>query len=92
MANDLVELKVNEEEVSFITMALGMFIEMLDGKIERRHKRAERGQDFDLDEMFFLMDKKFGAMSLWRKTLISAGADPDMLAEHIERATDEEGI
>jgi hypothetical protein len=92
MANDLVEIQVSEEEVSMLTMSLGMFITLLDDKIERRHKRGERGKEFDLEEVFFLMDKKFGAMNLWRKMLVSAGADPDLIAEHIERATEEEGL
>ncbi len=92
MANDLVEIQVCEEEVSMLTMSLGMFITLLDDKIERRHKRGERGKEFDLEEVFFLMDKKFGAMNLWRKMLVSAGADPDLIAEHIERATEEEGL
>jgi len=92
MANDLVEVQVTEEELSMLTMSVGMFITLMDEKIERRHKRGERGQEFDLEEMFFLMDKKFGAMNLWRKMLVSAGCDPDLIAEHIEKATEEEGL
>lgn len=92
MANDLVEVQITEEEVSMLTMSLGIFITMLDGKIERRHNRNERGQELDMEELFFLMDKKFGAMTLWRKMLVSAGCDPDMIAEHIQKATEEEGL
>jgi hypothetical protein len=90
MANDLVELQVSEEEVSLLTMSLGLLITMMDEDISRKHKKGERGGDFDLDEVFFLMDKKFGAMNLWRKVLVSAGADPEELANHISKATKEE--
>ena len=64
MANDLVEVQVTEEEVSMLTMSLGIFITMLDEKIERRHNRNERGQELDMEELFFLMEDKRGVTIL----------------------------
>jgi len=36
------------------------------------------------------METKLGVMNLWRKVLISAGADPEEVAEHIREAGDSE--
>jgi hypothetical protein len=77
---DTVTLEVTEEEVTAITMSLGLLICMLDEDLEEKHEK-----EIDLEEMMFLMDKKFGAMNLWRKVLIQAGADPEKIAEHINK-------
>lgn len=70
-----------------MTMSLGLLITMFDGDIEKWQNK----KDSSMEKLFFLMDKKYGAMNLWRKVLISAGADPEALSEHIDQATTEEG-
>jgi hypothetical protein len=40
-------------------------------------------KDTSMDKLFFLMDTKVGVANLWRKVLITAGADPEMIAEHL---------
>lgn len=88
MADDTVrlEVEVSEEEISIMTMSLGLLITMFDGDIEKWQNK----KDNSLEKLFFLMDKKYSAMHLWRKVLISAGADPELLSHHIEQATSEE--
>jgi hypothetical protein len=39
-----------------------------------------------MDKLFFLMDTKVGVQSLWRKILITMGASPEDIAEHLESA------
>jgi hypothetical protein len=33
--------------------------------------------------LMFLMDTKMGVGSLWRKVLVTCGADPEDIAEHL---------
>jgi hypothetical protein len=40
-------------------------------------------KDTSMDKLFFLMDTKVGVANLWRKVLITAGADPEKIAEHL---------
>ena len=77
-----IELRITEEEVDFLQMGLGLFITMLATDIEGWKNKNE----MSMEKLFFVMDKKMGAMNLWRKVLISAGADPDDIAEHIANA------
>jgi hypothetical protein len=83
---NVLQVEVSEEEVSLLTMSLALLITMFDDDIEKWQNK----KDTSMDKLFFMMDKKYGAMNLWRKVLVSAGADPEALAQHIEQATDEE--
>jgi hypothetical protein len=54
---------------------------MLGDDIERV---ADLKKDHHLEKLMFLMDTKMGVASLWRKVLVSMGADPDDIAEHLK--------
>jgi hypothetical protein len=53
---------------------------MLSDDIERV---SELKKDHHLEKMMFLMDTKMGVGSLWRKVLLTCGADPEDIAEHL---------
>jgi hypothetical protein len=63
-------------------MGLALLLEMLRTDIEK----WENKKDSSVDKLFFLMDTKVGVASLWRKVLISMGADPEDIAEHLKDA------
>jgi hypothetical protein len=44
---------------------------------------ANLKKDHHLEKLMFLMDTKMGVGSLWRKVLITCGADPEDIAEHL---------
>lgn len=83
--NSTYEIKVNDEEVIFLQMGLGLLITMFEGDIEKWQNK----KDSSMDKFFFLMNSKYGAMELWRKVLVSAGIEPDVIADHL--ASIEEG-
>jgi hypothetical protein len=75
-------LEVDSEEGAFLNMGLALLLEMLRSDIEK----WENKKDSSVDKLFFLMDTKVGVASLWRKVLISMGADPEDIAEHLKDA------
>ena len=88
MTNETIDVQVNAEEVMYLQMSLALFITMLGSDMEEWQNK----KDSSMDKMFMLMETKLGVMNLWRKVLISAGADPEELAKHImESGEDENG-
>jgi hypothetical protein len=88
MTNETIDVQVNAEEVMYLQMSLALFITMLGSDMEEWQNK----KDSSMDKMFMLMETKLGVMNLWRKVLISAGADPEELAQHImESGEDENG-
>ena len=79
MNSEVLELKLDEEEVGFVNMGLALLLEMLGSDIDGWKNK----KDNSMDKLFFLMDTKIGVANLWRKVLITAGADPEMIAEHL---------
>ena len=79
MNSEVLELKLNEEEAGFVNMGLALLLEMLGSDIDGWKNK----KDTSMDKLFFLMDTKIGVANLWRKVLITAGADPEMIAEHL---------
>ena len=79
MNSEVLELKLNEEEVGFVNMGLALLLEMLGSDIDGWKNK----KDNSMDKLFFLMDTKIGVANLWRKVLITAGADPETIAEHL---------
>jgi hypothetical protein len=79
---ETVMLEVDSEEGAFLNMGLALLLEMLRDDIEK----WENKKDSSVDKLFFLMDTKVGVASLWRKVLISMGADPEDIAEHLKDA------
>ena len=79
MNSEVLEVKLNEEEVGFVNMGLALLLEMLGSDIDGWKNK----KDNSMDKLFFLMDTKIGVANLWRKVLITAGADPEMIAEHL---------
>ena len=79
MNSEVLELKLNEEEAGFVNMGLALLLEMLGSDIDGWKNK----KDNSMDKLFFLMDTKIGVANLWRKVLITAGADPEMIAEHL---------
>ena len=77
--NSTYEIKVNDEEVMFLQMGLGLLITMFGDDIENWQNK----KDSSMDKFFFLMNSKYGAMELWRKVLVSAGIEPEVIAEHL---------
>jgi hypothetical protein len=61
-------------------MGLALLLEMLSSDIERV---ANLKKDHHLEKLMFLMDTKMGVGSLWRKVLVTCGADPEDIAEHL---------
>jgi hypothetical protein len=43
----------------------------------------ENKKESSMDKLFFLMDTKVGVANLWRKILVSMGADSEDIAEHL---------
>ena len=77
---EVVVLEVNSEEGAFLNMGLALLLEMLGNDIENWSNKKESS----MDKLFFLMDTKVGVASLWRKILISMGADPEDITEHLK--------
>jgi hypothetical protein len=76
---ETVNLEVSAEEGAFINMGLALLLQMLGDDMENwQNKKAHH-----LDKLLFLMDTKMGVANLWRKVLITMGADPDDIAEHL---------
>jgi hypothetical protein len=88
MTNETIDVQVTAEEVMYLQMSLALFITMLGSDMEEWQNK----KDSSMDKMFMLMETKLGVMNLWRKVLITAGADPEELAKHImESGEDENG-
>ena len=79
MNSEVLELKLDEEEVGFVNMGLALLLEMLGSDIYGWKNK----KDTSMDKLFFLMDTKIGVANLWRRLLITAGADPETIAEHL---------
>lgn len=77
-------LEIDSEEGAFLNMGLALLLEMLGNDIEK----WENKKDSSMDKLFFLMDTKSGVSHLWRKILLSMGATPEEIAEHLESAGD----
>ena len=77
---EVVVLEVDSEEGAFLNMGLALLLEMLGNDIENWSNKKESS----MDKLFFLMDTKVGVASLWRKILISMGADPEDMTEHLK--------
>ena len=77
---EVVVLEVDSEEGAFLNMGLALLLEMLGSDIEKWGNKKESS----MDKLFFLMDTKVGVANLWRKILISMGADPEDIAEHLK--------
>jgi hypothetical protein len=60
-------------------MGLALLLEMLGSDIENWENKKESS----MDKLFFLMDTKVGVANLWRKILVSMGADSEDIAEHL---------
>jgi hypothetical protein len=75
----VVVLEVDSEEGAFLNMGLSLLLEMLGSDIENWSNKKESS----MDKLFFLMDTKVGVANLWRKILVSMGADPEEIAEHL---------
>ena len=73
-------LEVDSEEGAFLNMGLALLLEMLGNDIENWSNKKESS----MDKLFFLMDTKVGVANLWRKILVSMGADPEDIAEHLK--------
>ena len=76
----IVVLEVDSEEGAFLNMGLALLLEMLGSDIENWSNKKESS----MDKLFFLMDTKVGVANLWRKILISMGADPEDISEHLK--------
>ena len=76
----IVVLEVDSEEGAFLNMGLALLLEMLGSDIENWSNKKESS----MDKLFFLMDTKVGVANLWRKILVSMGADPEDIAEHLK--------
>jgi hypothetical protein len=79
---ETVTLELDVEEGAFLNMGLALLLEMLGNDIEKWSNKKESS----MDKLFFLMDTKVGVASLWRKVLISMGADPEDITEHLKDA------
>jgi hypothetical protein len=75
-------LEIDVEEGAFLNMGLALLLEMLGNDIEKWENKKEAS----MDKLFFLMDTKVGVANLWRKILITMGASPEDIAEHLESA------
>lgn len=78
---ETVSLEIDAEEGAFIQMGLALLLQMLGDDIERV---ANLKKEHHLEKLMFLMDTKMGVGSLWRKVLITCGADPEEIAEHLK--------
>ena len=79
---ETVTLELDLEEGAFLNMGLALLLEMLGNDIEKWDNKKESS----MDKLFFLMDTKVGVASLWRKILITMGASPEDITEHLESA------
>lgn len=77
---ETVSLEIDAEEGAFIQMGLALLLQMLGDDIDRV---ANLKKEHHLEKMMFLMDTKMGVGNLWRKVLITMGADPEDIAEHL---------
>ena len=75
----IVVLEVDSEEGAFLNMGLALLLEMLGSDIENWENKKESS----MDKLFFLMDTKVGVANLWRKILVSMGADSEDITEHL---------
>jgi hypothetical protein len=80
MTNEVISIEVDSEEGQFINMGLALLLQMLGDDIDNWENKKEH----HLDKLMFLMDTKMGVANLWRKVLISCGADPEDIAEHLK--------
>ena len=78
---ETVVIEVSAEEGAFLNMGLALLLEMLGDDIDRV---AELKKEHHLEKMMFLMDTKMGVASLWRKVLITMGADPADIERHLQ--------
>ena len=78
---ETVVIEVSTEEGAFLNMGLALLLEMLGDDIDRV---AELKKQHHLEKMMFLMDTKMGVASLWRKVLITMGADPADIERHLQ--------
>lgn len=78
---ETVVIEVSAEEGAFLNMGLALLLEMLGDDIDRV---AELKKEHHLEKMMFLMDTKMGVASLWRKVLITMGADPTDIERHLQ--------
>ena len=76
----IVVLEGDSEEGACLNMGLALLLEMLGSDIENWSNKKESS----MDKLFFLMDTKVGVANLWRKILVSMGADPEDIAEHLK--------
>ena len=76
---EVVVLEVDSEEGAFLNMGLALQLEMLGNDIDNWENKKESS----MDKLFFLMDTKIGVANLWRKILVSMGADPEDITEHL---------
>lgn len=83
MANEqeVVKVILTEEEGAYVNMGLALLLQMLSDDIDRV---ADLKKEHHMEKLFFLMDTKMGVMNLWRKVLITMGADPEDIAEHLK--------
>jgi len=83
MANEqeVVKVILTEEEGAYVNMGLALLLQMLGDDIDRV---ADLKKEHHMEKLFFLMDTKMGVMNLWRKVLITMGADPEDIAEHLK--------
>lgn len=79
---ETIAIEIDVEEGAFLNMGLALLLEMLGNDIEKWDNKKESS----MDKLFFLMDTKVGVQTLWRKILISMGASPEDIAEHLESA------
>ena len=79
--NETSTLQIDAEEGAFINMGLALLLQMLGDDIDRV---ANLKKEHHLEKLMFLMDTKMGVASLWRKVLITMGADPADIAEHLK--------
>lgn len=79
--NETSTLQIDAEEGAFINMGLALLLQMLSDDIDRV---ADLKKDHHLEKLMFLMDTKMGVANLWRKVLVTMGADPDDIAEHLK--------
>lgn len=81
MTNETIAVEVNEKEVGYLITGLAMMITMMEEDLDKWQNK----KNSSMDKMFLLMETKLDVMNLWRKVLISAGADPEDVAEHIRK-------
>lgn len=81
MTNETIAVEVNEKEVGYLITGLAMMITMMEEDLDKWQNK----KNSSIDKMFLLMETKLDVMNLWRKVLISAGADPEDVAEHIRK-------